>query len=127
MKLRYVYMAAMLALAVPIASCSTVSKIAGLTVSQKEVAVAVQAFDGVKATATNILKLPDCTATQKAIKDGCITQSLGRTIVADVDAGTAARNSLWVASKGTTEGIGVRAAYDAVIAATAALNNDIKG
>jgi len=125
MKLRL--LGSVVLMALTLASCSTVSKIAGFTVSQKQVAVAVQAFDGVKATATNILKLPDCTATQKAIKDGCITQSLGRTIVADVDAGTAARNSLWVASKGTTEGIGVRAAYDAVIAATAALNTDIKG
>lgn len=125
MKLRALFGAAMLMLA--LASCSTLNKIAGYTVSQKQVAVAVQGFDGVKATATNVLNLPDCKEGQKAIKDGCITQSLGRTIVADVDAGTAARNSLWVASKGTTEGIGVRAAYDAVVAATAALNKDIKG
>lgn len=112
------------AVALSLGSCTTVSKIAGFTVSQKDVAIAVQAFDGVKATATNILNLPDCKPEQKAIKDGCITASLGRTIVSDVDAGTAARNTLWTQSKGTAQGIGVRAAYDAVIAATTALQKD---
>lgn len=124
MKLRALAAAALMALA--LASCSTINKIAGITVDQRTVSVAVQAFDAAKVTGTNYLRLPTCTADQDSLKDACKKASTARTIITDIRAGTAARDSLWTASKGSTDGIGVRAAYDAVVAATAAINSDLK-
>jgi len=125
MKLTRITGVALIALALPLASCSTIKTITGITVNQKSVAVAVQAFDAVQISATNYLKLPTCTAGQSTIKDACKDAKVVPVLVKDVKAGRAARDSLWTASKGTADGIGIRAAYDAVIAATTAIKSDL--
>ena len=117
--------AALLALALPLASCSALKSVAGFSVSQKNVAIAVQAFDAVEASATNYLRLPACTDGQTTLGDGCRQPAVVPALIKDVRAGRAARDSLWAAAKAAPDGVGIKAAYEAVIAATAAIEQDL--
>lgn len=117
--------AAMLALAIPLGACSTLKTIAGFTVPQKTIAIAVQAFDAIEVSATHYLRLPDCAAGQSTLANACRQPTAVSVLIKDVRAGRAARDSLWTASKSAPDGIGVKAACDAVVAATAAIKQDL--
>lgn len=124
MSLRFAQ-AATLALAVTLGSCTALKTIAGVTVSQKNIAIAVQAFDAVEVSATQYLRLRNCADGESTIRAACRQPSVVPTLVKDVRAGRAARDSLWTASKGSPAGVGITAAYDAVVAATAAVKQDL--
>lgn len=122
--------AALIALA--LCSCSTiknleatVTTITGTTASQKQVAVAVQAFDAVEVTATNYLKLPTCATGVSTVSGTCKKSAVVATLITDVKAGRAARDSLWTASKSATSGVGAVALYTAVMSAVAVINVDL--
>jgi hypothetical protein len=121
--------AALLALAIPLGACSVLKIVAGSTVPQKNVAVAVHAFDAVEVSATQYLRLPDCATTQSTLPDACRQPRVVPMLIRDVRGGRAARDSLWTASKGASGGasggIGIKAAFDAVVAATAAIKQDL--
>lgn len=118
---------AAIALAIGLASCSTVKTVAGLSIDQQTVATAVTAYAGVETLADQALALPVCAKNQRAIVDACITKDLGNTIIAYEDKGRAARKSLWAASKADPDGIGALDAYKAFKAATAKLSAAANG
>jgi len=122
----------MLALALCMAGCaelktmgSAVSTAAGISVPQKDVAAAVQAFNTAEQAATHYLQLPTCQAGQTTLKNGCKTRSGVLLIAKDMRAGRAARDALWTASKASPDGSGPRALLSAVIAGVTALNSDV--
>ena len=123
MKLRTLGCAALMACA--LASCSTIKALESASVSQKSVAAAVQAFDGVETTATNYLNLPTCATGQSTASNACKKTAVVPTLVKDIRAGRAARDSLWAASKANSSSTGLTAAYNAVMAAVATIQTDL--
>lgn len=116
---------ALLALALPLASCAAIKTVAGLTVSQKYVAVAVQGYDAVEVSATQYLRLPTCAAGQSTLSTACKKPVVIPVLIKDVRAGRAARDSLWASSKANPDGVGAIDLYNAVIAATTTINSDL--
>ena len=117
--------ALLLACALPLGGCAAIKTVAGLTVSQKYVGVAVQGFDAVEVSATQYLKLPTCTVGQSTLSTACKKAAVVPALIKDVRAGRASRDSLWASSKANPEGVGAIDLYNAVIAATATINSDL--
>jgi hypothetical protein len=122
----------LLALALPLGGCAEFAKIkaavttvTGLTVPQKDVAAAVQAFNATEKAVTKYLLLPTCSADQGTITDACKQASSIPAIARDLKAGRAARDKLWSASVADPNGVGATTLVSAVIAAVSALNADI--
>lgn len=86
-------LAFVIALALPLGACSTVQTIydvaTGKVVTPTEVIVAASAFDAVKITATNYLRLPLCPKAPV-----CRQKAATAPIIAAIRAGTADRNQL---------------------------------
>lgn len=112
-------------LIVSLSSCSTVKSIAGFTVTQQTIGVAVTASAGAEKAAAPILRLPICSEGQKDILDGCISAKLGDQIVTDIGKMRGARDSLWAAAKADPNGVGAIDAYNAFKAATKVVQTDI--
>lgn len=68
---------------------STVSVVTQTTVEPQTIYVAINTFDAAKATATNYLRLPRCSATSSSV---CRDTAATRVVIKAVRAGTAARD-----------------------------------
>jgi hypothetical protein len=93
------------------------SKLTGATLSPTVVRLAVDAFDGVEATATNYLSLPKCSG----VAGGpalCHTDAAKAAIVKAIASGRIARNNLEQFLAGHQTALGSQGAYDAIGAAT---------
>ena len=109
-------------LAFSISGCAQVSNVydqlTGSVVSPTAVIIAANAFDGVEATATNYLRLPNCLKLTTAI---CRTTTATNAIIPAIRSGRAARNALeqfMVANPGK---LGPTGLYNALRAATETL------
>jgi hypothetical protein len=93
------------------------SKLTGATLSPTAVRLAVDAFDGVEATATNYISLPKCTgaAGGPAL---CHTDAAKAAIIKAITSGRVARNNLEQFLAGHQTALGSQGAYDAIGAAT---------
>lgn len=94
--MRKLMLAVALALVPMLGGCAQIHKaetfftaVTGKIVTPQQVIIAANAFDAVKATATNYLRLPRCPAAQV-----CRTPSTTPKIVSAIKAGTSARNQL---------------------------------
>lgn len=119
------------AAALSLAGCAAVqtaetlySKATGTSVSQKQVAGAVQAFNLAETGATAYLRLPTCGGGQSTLTSACKQPGAVPTVIADVKAGRTARDGLWKASKASADGsVNVASGlYDAVVNITSTLN-----
>ena len=79
-----------LVIALGLAGCSTLTNIAGTTVSPSQVVIAGNSFDALEATATNYLRLPTCPVQAPVCKNSA---SVGP-IVSAVHAGRTARTDM---------------------------------
>lgn len=106
-------------------SCSTINTLTGISVNQKTIAVAVQAFDVAEVSAAKYVALPACKTGQATASNACKDPATAATVVTAVMKARSARDSLWSASKAAPDGVGLTAAYKAFVAATDAIKSDI--
>ena len=113
---------AVLLLAGSLAGCASISNtydtLTGSAVSPMAVIIAGNAFDGVEATATNYLRLPNCLKLTGPI---CRTTTATNAIIPAVRSGRAARNALESFMMANPGKLGPTGLYNALKAATATL------
>ena len=114
--MRKLCLAAMALGLVALPACSTVTAVTGASVSPTAVVVAANAFDAVKATATNYIAY----CTPNPASAGCSDAAIQKLIPA-VRAGTDARNSLEQFQAAHPGQLGSRGVYDALTAATSTI------
>ena len=99
---------------------SVIQSASEVTIPAQPVVLAISAFDGVKITATNYLRLVRCNGSNGPIcRDPIVTKS----VIAAVDAGTIARNNLKAFMRSHKNELGLKGDYDALVAATSTIQD----
>jgi hypothetical protein len=110
---KFAFVAALAVACLAMAGCQALKSITSATVSPTAVVVAANAFDAVKATATNYISY----CTPNPAPAGCTDAAIQKLIPA-VRAGTDARNSLEQFSADHPGELGDKGVYDALTTAT---------
>lgn len=112
-------------LALSLGACAQIQNaydtLSGAKVSPQAVIVAANAFNALKATATNYLRLPRCKTTGAPVI--CRSPQATKIIIPAVRAGTVARNNLEQFMREHPGELGPSGVYDALVASS----NTLKG